>query len=73
VVLPIAAVSPAMDVMAVAAALAARGHGVAALVPAPDLAFAQRAAGRHSGGGGAAAIRWLTFESEMAVGAGGCG
>jgi hypothetical protein len=48
-----------MDVMAVSAALAARGHGVAVLVPAADLGFAQRAAARHGGGGGADRIEWL--------------
>jgi hypothetical protein len=61
-----------MDTLAVAAALAGRGHGVTAVAPASDLAYSQRAAARHGGGAGAGAgagaIRWLTFEMPFSPG-----
>jgi hypothetical protein len=56
-----------MDVLAVAAALAERGHEVAAVVPTDDLPFSQAAAARHGGGRGADAIRWLPFDMPFTV------
>jgi hypothetical protein len=60
--LPLAANSPAMDAMAVASSLAARGHRVTVALPKSDLAFAQRAAARHGGGRGADQLEYLAFD-----------
>ncbi|KAI8466828.1 MAG: hypothetical protein J3K34DRAFT_524234 [Monoraphidium minutum] len=68
VLLPFGGVSPTMDVLAVASALAARGHHLTVVVPQDDVPFSKRAAQRHGGGEGAGLLEWAPYGMPFTIG-----
>ncbi|KIZ04309.1 hypothetical protein MNEG_3644 [Monoraphidium neglectum] len=67
VALPLGGLSPSMDVLAVAAALASRGHNVSVVVPQDDIPFSRSAASRHGGGDGADLLEWIAYDMPFTV------